>query len=72
MKTRMCLQLKMKICLEKFIRIFKFFQVIFFQIMFEGIKIGTTLECVRVVVPEGRTSESQSTLSIINPTKRIF
>ena len=51
MKTRMCLQFKMKISLEKFIRIFKFFQVIFFQIMFEGIKIGTTLECIRVVVP---------------------
>ena len=40
--------------------------------MFEGIKIVTTLECVRVFVPKGRTNIRQSILTVISPSKWTF
>ena len=38
--------------LKRVIRIFKFFWEIFFKNMFEGIKVITSFECVRALVPK--------------------
>ena len=46
----------MKIDFKKIIRIFEFLKDIFFKIVLEGIKIVTTLECVRGFVPKGWTN----------------
>ena len=43
---------KLKTNSKKIIRIFKFLLEIFLK-MFEGIKIVTTFDCVRVLVPKG-------------------
>ena len=50
---------KLKTDLKRNTRIFKFLSDIFFKIVFEGIKIVTTLECVRSFVLKGWTSVRQ-------------
>ena len=40
--------------------------------MFEGIKIVTTLECVRGFVPKGWTNVRQSMLTVISLSKWTF
>ena len=62
----------MKTDLKRIARIFKFLQDIFFKIMFEGIKIVTTLEYVRGFVPKGWTNVRQSMLTVISLLKWTF
>ena len=40
--------------------------------MFEGIKIVTTFECMRGLVPKGWTNVRQSTLTVISLSKWTF
>ena len=42
----------------------------FFQIVFEGIKIVNTLECVRGFIPKSWTNARQSKLPVVNLAKR--
>ena len=44
----------------------------FFQIVFEGIKIVNTLECVRGFIPKSWTNARQSKLPVVNLAKRKF
>ena len=44
----------------------------FFKIMFDDIKIVTTLEYVRGFVPKGWTNIRQSTLTVISISKWTF
>ena len=59
----------MKTNSKKIIRIFKFLLEIFFKIMFEGIKIVTTLDCVRALVPKGWTNIRQIIFIVISFSK---
>ena len=44
----------------------------FFQIVFEGIKIVSALECFRGFVPKSWTNVRQSKLTLISLAKRTF
>ena len=44
----------------------------FFQVVFEGIKIVSTLECFRGFVPKCWTNVRQSKLTVVSLAKRTF
>ena len=62
----------MKTNLKRVIRIFKLFEVIFFETVFEGFKIVTTFECVRGLVPKVWANIRQSILTVISLSKWTF
>ena len=44
----------------------------FFQIGFEGVKIFSTLECVRSFVPKSWANVRQNKLNVVSLAKRAF